>query len=142
MLTNVSTLAAYLYLHQADQIPAPILNSDGQIDIEADNAAIEAWSSIGDEISFDMLRLERFIIDVEVLLTRLEQHGEEDCMTLFYDSAKATFDQDKSQIRTWFGWLYLVVFQRHEGPRWGEFVQAYGVDEFVALVRNRFDNLI
>ena len=44
MLTTTNTLAAYLYLHLGDQMPAPVLNEDGEIDVVADNAAIEAWA--------------------------------------------------------------------------------------------------
>jgi lysyl-tRNA synthetase class I len=63
-------------------------------------------------------------------------------MTLFYDAAKDVFDHDKTQLRTYFAWLYFVIFQRKEGPRWGEFVQVYGAANFTAFVRQRFQELV
>jgi len=142
MLTQPNILAAYLYLHHSDVMPEPVLDIDGHVDVEADNAALEAWHFAPSVFEVDLDRLERFISDVAILLDRLSDVEDGDYMTLFYDAAKATFDDDRSQIRTWFGWLYLVMFQRHEGPRWGEFVEAYGVDNFISYVRDRFANLI
>jgi len=52
------------------------------------------------------------------------------------------FDNDKSQLRTYFRWLYLVVLGAEDGPRWGEFITVYGVDNFVTLVERRFRNLL
>lgn len=101
----------------------------------------ERWALSTDDFELDLDRLVRFLEDVRVLCVRLLADPDSDYMTHFYDAAKETFDGDKTQIRTWFTWLYLVIFQRPNGPRWGEFVKFYGVENFVDLVENRFANL-
>ena len=134
MLTQPNILAAYLYLRMGEQMPED---------------APDEWFLRPDPVSFDMVRLGRFIVCVEEMLLRLEElvldpaePAGPQYMTLVYDAAKETFDHDKTQLRTFFAWLYLVVFQRDEGPRWGDFIEVYGVDNFVALVRQRFEELI
>lgn len=149
MLTRPETLAAYLYLRQADPMPDPILDENGEIDVAADNAVLELWSSVNSRPTYDLDRLRRFIVMTEVLLIDIEQLEpnpdepvSKQYMTLFYEAAKDVFDHDKTQLRTYFSWLYLVLFQRPEGPRWGEFVEIYGADEFISMARERFANLI
>lgn len=149
MLTTPQLLATYLYLRQGEQMPEPIYDSEsGEIDIAADDAALTAWSSGIDTYEADLTRLERFIVNTAQLLQNLEllvidaaEPVAPQYMTLFYDAAKETFDHDKTLLRTYFSWLYLVLFQRNEGPRWGEFVAVYGVDEFNEMVRRRFNEL-
>ena len=153
MLTEPHILSAYLYLHTGEQMPEPVLDADGELDVAADNAAIEAWSQGSDPavalLEMNRMRLRKFIAMTEVLLIDLEQIELDEnepaapqYMTLFYDAAKDVFDHDKSQLRTYFAWLYYVVYQRSEGPRWGDFVEIYGVESFIAHVRNRFGDLI
>lgn len=149
MLTQVNQLAAHLYLLQAEPMPEPILDDEGEIDVEADNAAIEEWSQGSDSLSYDTVRLERFIVRTEELLEELQvleldetQDASPQYMTLVYDAAKDVFDHDKKMIRTYFMWLYLVLFHRPDGPRWGEFIAVYGADNFAELVRERFGDLV
>jgi hypothetical protein len=149
MLTQPNILAAYLYLRTSVDMPAAILDEDGNIDVAADNAAIEAWSAESDCFTVDIDRLQRFIVTTEELLINLEnleldpdEPVAAQYMTLFYDAAKDVFDHDKTQLRTYFAWLYFVIFQRKEGPRWGEFVQVHGVTNFTEFVRERFRQLL
>jgi hypothetical protein len=149
MLTRPNILAAYLYLQSGEGMPTVILDAEGNIDVAADNAAIEAWSTGNDPFEVDVDRLSRFIVRTDTLLQELEQLELDPAepvaaqyMTLFYDAAKDVFDHDKTQLRTYFAWLYFVIFQRKEGPRWGEFVQVYGVTNFTAFVRQRFQELV
>jgi hypothetical protein len=149
MLTRPNILAAYLYLRLGVDMPVPILDDEGNIDVAADNAAIEAWSTGSDPFVVDVDRLSRFIVRTDALLQELEQleldpdePAAPQYMTLFYEAAKDVFDQDKTQLRTYFAWLYFVIFQRKEGPRWGEFVQVYGATNFAAFVRQRFQELV
>ena len=110
--------------------------------------AEEVWFSQPDPFALDLDRLERFILSVDVLLDNLDslelEEGEPEpqYMTLFYDAAKDCFDHDKTQLRQYFTWLYLVLFYTPSGPRWGEFVNGYGVPEFGELVHERFANLL
>lgn len=156
MLIDVNTLAAYLYLRQAEPMPnfeyevLADMTDGEQAALEAERCANEeAWFAGVDEFDVDQARLERFIIRTEQLLVDIESlvlvEGEPippQYMTLFYDAAKDVFDHDKSQLRQFFAWLYWVVFQVQQGPRWGDFVQIYGADEFIVHVRNRFANLL
>lgn len=149
MLTTTDILAAYLYIHLNEQMPHPVLDDNGLIDAEADNAAIEAWSLGRDTYQIPELYLRRFIVETELMLDALsdlelssDEPASSQYMSLFYDAARTVFDNDRTQLREYFRWLYLVVFQREDGPRWGEFVDIYGVDEFCNLVRTRFASLI
>jgi len=134
MLTQPNILAAYLYLHLGEQMPED---------------APDEWFLEPDPFAVDMDRLERFILRIDQMLNELqeleldpEQDAAPQYMTLVYDAGKDVFDQDKSQLRTFFRWFYLVVYQREEGPRWGDFIEIYGVDNFDAHVRERFGELI
>jgi len=143
MLTEVNRLQAFLYANLSEQIPDPILNEHGELDIEADNKMLEEWWFTSEDYSrIEESVLERFIERTEQLLNEVEAMprgtSSEDYMALFYDAAKDTFNQDKSMIRTYFNWLYLLVIREHSGPRWGDFVNAYGPSEFASLVRTRF----
>jgi hypothetical protein len=148
MLTTPNILSAYLYLRTGDPIPEPVLDDTGEPNIEADNAAMLAWSECTNVVAVDTSRLALFIARTDTLLSDLQTLELEDgpaapqYMTLFYNAAKDTFDHDKTLLRTYFAWLYMVLFGRPEGPRWGEFVEVYGVESFVTLVQTRFSNLI
>lgn len=151
MLTLPNILAAYLYVNLSDHMPEPVLDEDGNIfDLEADNELITEWAlGANDYNAPDHERLAQFIYETERLLDRLvdleldsAEPASPQYMGEFYNAARATFDNDTTQLRTYFRWLYLVVFQREDGPRWGEFVDVYGVDEFCDLVRDRFASLI
>jgi hypothetical protein len=59
---------------------------------------------------------------------------EEAVQALFYAHAKQAFGEDKDSIRRFFAMLYLLLFGRDHGPRWGQFVTIVGVDLFCARV--------
>lgn len=130
-LANPNTVAAYLYLHLAEQMPED---------------APDEWFLQPDPANIDVARIEMFVRECTFLVTSLESMSDgcstEDYQTLFYDAAKATFDEDKKMIRTFFMWLYLILFETDSGPRWGEFVSAFGRERFAHLMRTRFENLI
>lgn len=149
MLTTTNILSAYIYLLKAEQMPDPVLLDDGSLDTEADNTVLREWSERSENLDLDQNALQRFIDRTETLLRELEtfepdvdQEIRPQYMSLFYEAAKDVFDGDKKMIRTYFEWLYLVIFCRPEGPRWGEFVTVYGQQEFVNMTRRRFSNLI
>lgn len=137
MLTQPNILAAYLYLRMGEQMPE-----------DAPNEWFLQPDPMAELLNLRSGRLYQFIYHTENLLIQLEQLELDpdeppatQYMSLVYEAAKATFDQDKTQLRTYFAWLYMVVFQRDEGPRWGDFIDVLGVEEFVALVRRRFSEL-
>lgn len=130
MLAPASTVAAYLYLHTAEQMPED---------------ATDEWFLQPEPNPIHLPVIEEFMRQTQVLVDAIEhstEHTNDHYQTLFYDAAKATFDGDKKMIRTYFAWLYWILFQRDSGPRWGEFVMALGREEFVAYVKERFRNLI
>lgn len=101
-----------------------------------------------DLLSTQFSRLERFIQRTEELVLELEtlvldpnEPASPQYMTLFYDAAKDTFDHDKTQLRTYFMWLYYVLYNQSSGSRWGEMVDIMGVAPFNDMVRDRFQNL-
>ncbi len=59
--------------------------------------------------------------------------------TIFYDHAKLAFGEEKSSIREYFKMLYLLIFHRDSGPRWGQFVMMLGRDEFIERLERRLD---
>lgn len=148
MLTTPNTMAAFLYLRQGSHQPEAILDVNGEVDVALDNLATQAWSQGTDAFTVSVPRLRQFIDCTDTLLSELHTLVLEEgapapqYMTLFYDAAKTTFDHDKTLLRTYFSWLYLVLFQVNEGPRWGDFVTVYGVEEFTNLVRRRFAELL
>ena len=149
MLTQVNILSAFLYLRNAESMPEPVLTGSGFFDRQADNAAIEEWSSRTSDFEVETDRIERFILRTDRLLDELmsleldeSEPPAPQYMSLFYEAAKDVFDHDRAMIRTYFLWLYLVMFQREDGPRWGEFVAVYGPAEFNRLARQRFSTLV
>lgn len=149
MLARPNDLAAYLYLRQSPNMPEPILDEDGDIDVAADDAALEAWSKATENFGLEIPKLEIFIQRTEQLmdeLVNLELDPSEPApgqyMTLFYDAAKDTFDHDKTKLRTYFMWLYYVLYGRPEGSRWGDMVDVMTPKNFTDTLRTRFENLI
>lgn len=146
MLTEPNRLQGFLYVYLGERMPAPILNDDGEIDIEADNEALERWSSLSENyVPIDEEILRSFIYRTEQLLIEVEEMPEgtssADYMTLFYDAAKDTFNQDKNMIRTYFQWLYLLTLKELSGPRWGDLVVSFGPENFVTRVRTTLSNI-
>lgn len=128
-LANPNTVAAYLYLHLAEQMP-----SDADDD----------WFLSPEPNPVRMVDVQSFLAATTSLrnqLLNLEVDDEDSYQTLFYDAAKATFGGDKGMIRTYFMWLYLILFQSENGPRWGVFVRCVGRDRFVQMMDERFNSL-
>ena len=129
MLDNVrvNDISAYLYLRLGEQMPedAP------------DEWFIGADPNLPKE--HDVLV---FINLTGLLLRRLGET--DDYMAECYDVAKlfstAVYGNEKTGIRHYFRWLYTMVFGYENGPRWGEFISIYGVDEFSDLVVRRFNS--
>lgn len=137
MLTDVQSLAAFLYMRMAEQMPE-----------DAEDEWFLQSESAGELLSTQLPRLELFIQRTEELLLELEtlvldpnEPASPQYMTLFYDAAKDTFDHDKTLLRTYFMWLYYVLYNQSSGSRWGEMVDIMGVGPFNEMVRDRFQNL-
>ena len=133
-----NAVAGYLYRHLGESMPEPVLDDEGRIDVEADNALIESWAMDSDCVTpSDFDAVPRFLEDLQALIIRLPDTEPDNYMFEFFEAAKTTFDGDKSRIRTWFAWLYLILLETESGPRWGDFVQVYGLNNFIEKVRVR-----
>lgn len=45
----------------------------------------------------------------------------------------------KEELRTWFQALYQVLLGQNEGPRFGSFIELYGIADTIALIRSALD---
>ena len=122
------SIHAFFYLHDAEPMP--------------ENAPDE-WFLRPDPTSGLPERVDAFVRQVDVLLNELSTlNTEEEFQFAFYENAKLAFGEDRGAIREFFRMLYLVIFQRDNGPRWGQFVVAVGRDEFIAMLRRNMANPI
>ncbi len=46
---------------------------------------------------------------------------------------------DKKELRNWFQAIYEVLIGQSQGPRFGSFIELYGVQETIALIRDALD---
>lgn len=67
----------------------------------------------------------------DIHITASEEWSDTSIQYEFYEAAKATFGEDKMSIRRFFRYLYFMVFERADGPRWGQFVAIVGLDKFM-----------
>jgi lysyl-tRNA synthetase class 1 len=56
---------------------------------------------------------------------------------IVFDVGKA---HEFEPLRAWFQALYEVLLGQSQGPRFGSFVELYGVDETVALIREKLSS--
>ncbi len=62
----------------------------------------------------------------------------EDYMTEVFSAGKDN-GYDKSELRDWFQAIYEVCLGQSQGPRFGSFIQLYGVKDTAALIRDALD---
>lgn len=76
------------------------------------------------------------------LATRLEKMDNgleaEDYMTEVFSAGKEN-GYEKSELREWFQAIYEVCLGQSQGPRFGSFIQLYGVNDTAALIRDALD---
>ena len=74
------------------------------------------------------------LLDLAAALAATDpQQPAEDLQNIVYDVGKR---HAFAELRAWFGCLYQVLLGQHEGPRFGQFIAIYGVEETVALIRS------
>jgi len=141
---QVRYLSAYLYLMLGERMPATILDENGEIDIEADNAVLEEWSNMPFNSAILYDDVSNFIRETDALmneLLRLYGQGSAEYIRACYDAAKRTFGDQRSSIRQYFQWLYTIMFGYPNGPRWGDFIEIYGVGDFIDLYYERLESV-
>ncbi|MCK5285581.1 MAG: lysine--tRNA ligase [Alphaproteobacteria bacterium] len=80
---------------------------------------------------------------LEDLYTRLEKIDSnlsaEEYMTEVFSAGKAN-GYDKSELREWFQAIYQVLLGQDQGPRFGSFIELYGVDDTKKLIRDALND--
>jgi lysyl-tRNA synthetase class 1 len=46
---------------------------------------------------------------------------------------------DKEELRAWFQAIYEVLLGQSQGPRFGSFIELYGREETLALIRDALE---
>ncbi|MGH1398615.1 MAG: lysine--tRNA ligase [Alphaproteobacteria bacterium] len=62
----------------------------------------------------------------------------EDYMTEVFSAGKEN-GYEKDELRDWFKAIYEICLGQSQGPRFGSFIQLYGVKETAALIRDALD---
>ncbi len=79
---------------------------------------------------------------LEDLAARLENMDSgleaEDYMTEVFSAGKEN-GYEKEELREWFQAIYEICLGQSQGPRFGSFVQLYGVEDTAALIRDALD---
>lgn len=79
---------------------------------------------------------------LEDLASRLEKMDSgleaEDYMTEVFSAGKEN-GYEKDELRDWFKAIYEVCLGQTQGPRFGSFIQLYGVKDTAALIRDALD---
>lgn len=135
---KISEIRSFLYL-----VESPKLKDDATPEEEEAYYNPKHPNYISNPVVRTELEIQTFISGVERLLNEIKnltQKDEERIQSLFYDVAKTTFGETKEQIREFFKLMYLILFSKDNGPRWGQFVLMFGVDEFVDYANKRFED--
>lgn len=108
-------------------------------------AAFLFSSELSDESNCvnDAIKLVTAIEDLIERLSSLDTSSEThelDIQTVFYDVGKHHYGTEKSELFYFFKLLYMVYFRQNAGPRWGHFINIYGVDEFIVVLETRLLN--
>ena len=121
--TSVSALRAFFFLLESEPMPA-----------DAD----DAWFLKPSPGIRSTAEIETFVDSAHALVRDVATApmDEEVIQALFYTHAKRAFGDDPKDIRRFFSMLYLLVFGRNHGPRWGQFVLIAGAEVFCARVEN------
>lgn len=86
-------------------------------------------------------QIETFVTGCNYILNTLNDEMDEETIQYhFYEAAKKAFGEEKSSIREFFKMLYLVVFDRPQGSRWGQYVMMVGASRFKDRLRWKLAN--
>lgn len=81
----------------------------------------------------------RAALDLIARLRVLESTENVDIQTIFYDVGKEYFGEEKTDLFRFFALLYMTIWGRTVGPRFGVFGNLYGKEEFVELISTRLE---
>lgn len=77
--------------------------------------------------------------DILVNLENVDNSGSE-LQWYMYEVGKRYFGTTKDELNFWFKCIYTVVFQTITGPRIGEFIYIFGIEEFLDKLEKRLYN--
>ena len=121
-----NNLKAFIYMQEAETMPP---DCDDEWFLQTDDSLyfIDNFDKIIEGI--DHIKANLFACETE-----------EEIQILFYDAAKMSLGEDKSSIRNFFKFLYLTMFEKTHGPRWGQFVALAGKEKFIENLEERMRN--
>jgi lysyl-tRNA synthetase class 1 len=80
---------------------------------------------------------QKALLDLIKVLQSIDKNmAGEDIQTLIYEVGKR---HPFAKLRDWFSCLYQVLLGQVEGPRFGGFVELYGVDATIALIQSKME---
>lgn len=69
-----------------------------------------------------------------------EESTDEEIQRIFYDVGKENMGEEN--LRRFFALLYLLIWYKSSGPRFGVFGRMFGLENFIGLIRTRFDEAL
>lgn len=142
MNTNLIDARMYWQFAESREIPGEIPIPDNEteparIARESKQKQIDdqyvAWQISPEPFVFP---INEFVAAVEYLITELtilpDDATDAMLMVPFYDAAKKWFGD--AEIRTFFKYLYFLVFDNESGPRWSQVINVFGKQQFVNLL--------
>ena len=103
------------------------------------------WQMSPEVFPYDQDEVTRFLYGFDWLLHQIEEMNEDELsdeaiMIPFYDAAKMAYGEEKTSIRKFFRYMYILLFHAESGPRWSQFIRATGTDYFLKLVRDKVES--
>lgn len=77
--------------------------------------------------------------DLAARLEKLPEDADLDALQTEVFSAGKENGFDKSELREWFQAIYQILLGQDQGPRFGTFIEVYGVQDTVRLIRDALE---
>ena len=131
----------YLFVGEVRSIPQR-KDFETDEDYEAAGEAWVAWQMTPETQPLDVADVDLFLSSFGWLVEQIQSMDEttltdDEIMVPFYDAAKRAYGEDRSAIRRYFRYMYILLFRSESGPRWSQFIRAVGSDYFLRLVEER-----
>lgn len=144
---NENVIRGRLFLFLGESRPIPFRDQFfSDEDLAAADAEYIEWQASPETQPLDQPDVDRFLDGFYWLVDQLRSMDEtalsdDELMVPFYDAAKFAFGDDKSSIRKFFRYMYIILFSSESGPRWSQFVRATGIEYFLKVVEERTSSL-
>lgn len=151
---NESEIRGRIAWHLLEQMPAHLsayqnsMKEDDYTNEERIALAeeYERWQLSPDPTVINTTEISLFVQGLRWLIDQLNANftdasSDEEIQAVFYEAAKRSFGEEKSSIRNFFRYLYLVLFGTESGPRWSQFVRAMSMQRFLQVLEERTESL-